>query len=194
MKKVSKATARKNFIAHIKHAFHDEERVLFFGIIILITVMTSWFVSAYGTNQKKQASVVRYGNANKILKSQELAKTPAYIIQVLSASENSQQDRAFSYEDSGTMLIANISITNTTTKEQDIIPSIQFYVRTADGLYYQMHPSMFVTEPMQTGKVKPGATVKGQISFVVPKILTHPYLYLDLGWDGYTPTVYDILH
>lgn len=194
MKKASKQVRSKRFINRIKQVFHNKDRVLFFGIIILVTVMSSWFAASYPASQTKRVSGLQYGNANKILKSQEVAKTPAYTIQIISASENSQQDKAFGYEDSGTMLIASLAITNTTSVEQDILPSVQFYVRTTDGLYYQMHPSMFVTDPMQAGKIMPGAVIKGQISFVVPKSVTHPYLYLDLGWDGYTPAVYDILH
>lgn len=182
---------------HLGEVFKNKDFVLFVGIIVLITIFTSGFVAYYTsilTSKQKNNSATVLGNPAKILKSQEIAKTSAYTINILSVTENSKKDPAFTFADSDTMLIADVSITNNSSVTQDLIPSVQLYVRTSDGLYYQMHPSMYVTEPLQTTKLESGKTAKGQISFVIPKMLTHPYVYFDLGWENYTPAVYDILH
>jgi hypothetical protein len=106
---------------------------------------------------------------------------------------SNKYDPAFTLLEDESLLTANVTIINNTNSIQELYPSTQFFIRTKDGLYYQMHPSMHIKDPLQSGNINPGQSISGKISFVVPKSLSRPLLYIDLGWENHTPIVYDIL-
>lgn len=164
-------------------------------VIIFILTATILFAKADTINDKISENAVATIPAapHKILTSEHKAKSAVYEISIASASRNDTKDPAFTIPDDETMLIVALSITNNSNRLQDLYPSTQFYVRTRDGLTYGMHPSMYVTSPLQSTQLKPGETIKGEISFALPKSISHPLMYIDLGWNNYVPVVYDIL-
>lgn len=196
MKTSAKDTNDSDIVAHQKLVSLNVLKILLVGLLVFAVVIASGtlvYLNNNSAKNSKTASIIVMSQS-KVLKSQETARSDAYTINVKNVTENDKFDPAFTIGTDETMLIADISITNNTNSPQDVIPSVQFYIRTSDGLYYQMHPSMYVSNPLQAGKLEPGKTITGQISFAIPKILARPYLYLDLGWDNYVPIVYDILH
>lgn len=130
----------------------------------------------------------------KVLTSHQNAHSGAYSIVISNVSESDKHDPAFTIADSDTILSLTIAITNTSDVAQDLYPASQFYIRSNDGMAYQMHPTVFLTKPLQAGPVKPGESALGEISFAIPKSLSQPLLYIDLGWNNYVPVVYDVLN
>lgn len=130
----------------------------------------------------------------KILLPQQTAKSRAYTITLSDVALSDKHDPAFTLDDNENMLVAKLTITNNSPTNQDLYPVNQIYIRTQDGLYYQMHPSMYVTEPMRAGQVSPGQTISGQVSFAIPKAVKQPFLYVDLAWEDYVPVVYNLLN
>ncbi len=52
---------------------------------------------------------------------------------------------------------------------------------------------MYVTKQIAAGKIAPGKTISGQISFGIPKSATNPLLFVDTGWGNEAPIVIDVL-
>jgi hypothetical protein len=132
-------------------------------------------------------------SASYVLGTQQKAQTDVFDVAIQGVQKNSSKDYAFAYDENDVMLIVDVAVTNRTTKVQNLVPSSQLYIRTEDGLYITMHPSMYVRNQLPFGQVASGETVLGQVSFAIPKTLTRPLLYIDLGWDNHVPVVYDIL-
>ena len=107
--------------------------------------------------------------------------------------EDNSADRAFGILDYETRVVTTLTIKNKTATKQNFIPASQLYVRSADGAIYRMHPFSVLTNQIGFQEVASGATITGDAAFVIPKVLTNPLLYVDLGWDNYIPIVYDVL-
>jgi hypothetical protein len=180
---------------HAANRLHtNDARLLLSSLVVLlcsIFIINAMYIMSHSKNTSAldQAKPV----AGIVLSSQQTAKTPALTASVSSVSEDNRHDPAFTLDDTQTMLVATLSITNNTSSAQDFLPANQLYVRAHSGEYSQMHPSMFLTNPIAAGKINPGQTIKGQISFGVPKSEPHPLLYIDTLWNNQVPTVFDIL-
>lgn len=174
--------------------FKDENRLLFAAFVMIlaaIAVINAVYV-VNASNREDRAQSEAVVNVQKTIPTQLPATTPAYSARVSGVALNDQQDRAFPIDSSETMLIFTLEITNSSGREQDLYPVKQLFVRDEEGRYSEPHASMFVTNPFPAGKIQPGETVSGQLSFAVSKTAIHQYFYLDTGWNGQVPTVYDL--
>jgi hypothetical protein len=179
--------------------FKDENHLLFMAFVILITA-TVVINAAYIINRTRdtrrtplKAKTVVYTDSSKVLTSQQVGANDAETVKISNVTENDKTDRAFTIDSNETMLILNISITNSTNAAQQLIPVNHFYIRTNEGDIATLHASSFVTDPIAAADVAPGKTVSGQLSFNVPKHIAHPLLYVDTGWGKNVPLVYDVL-
>jgi hypothetical protein len=130
---------------------------------------------------------------NTVLTSKDTARTSAVSVSLSKITENSAMDYAFTLDDSQTMLILTVSITNNSSTSQRLLPVNQFYVRTRTGDYAALHPSMYIKHPLAAATLKPGQTVSGELSFGVPKSASDLYFYADTGWNNQTPVVFNVL-
>lgn len=103
-------------------------------------------------------------------------------------------DPAFAIDPSESMLVMTLTITNTSQQEQQFIPVTQLYVRSAEGNFSALHPSSHVRHPLPATDLKPGQSVKGEVTFAIPKDLAAPLLYVDTGWSSAPPIIIDIFH
>jgi hypothetical protein len=55
-----------------------------------------------------------------------------------------------------------------------------------------MHPTVFIKNPLPADDLAAGATVKGELSYAVPKTLRNFKLYVDPGWGDMAPVVFRI--
>jgi len=177
--------------------FSDENRILFSAFIILLcgiaVVNTIYIVSRYNKSNFNQ-TVVLQPTSPTVVTSLQTASTGALRAKISNVTENSKPDYAFTISPDDTMLTMDISITNTSQNTQKLLPSNQLYVRSDEGDYSALHPSMYVTNVLSSADIKPGQTASGTISFDLPKRVARPLLYIDTGWGGYTPPVIDVLH
>lgn len=178
--------------------FRDENRLLFTAFVIVLTaivvVNTIYIVSHVNTDKSDSSPATAQPNPNLVLTTLETGTNGAEQARISSVTENAKTDYAFTIDPNQTMLIMNIKITNKTAETQHLIPSSQFYVRSDEGDYSSLHASMYVTTPLSATDLKPGQSASGQISFAVPTSVARPLLYVDTGWNSYTPLVFDVLH
>ncbi len=177
--------------------FKDENRLLFASFIVVLTaivVINTLYIVNYTNRGTDDGTVATQPNPNLVLTSLQTGTNHAVQARVSNVSENSKRDYAFTIDPSDTMLTMDISITNLTSVTQQVLPSNQLYVRSNEGDYAPLHPSMYLTNALAATDVQPGQTVKGQISFDVPQRVASPLLYVDTGWGGYAPLVFDVLH
>ena len=173
--------------------FKDENHLLFAAFVIVLTslvVLNAFYVISKNRNNE----VVVSNDANQVLTSLQSGNNPSQKVTISNVSENDKMDYAFTIDPSETMLILDVSITNTSSATKQLIPVNQFFVRTSQGETAALHASMYVTNPLKSEDLAPGQTAKGQISFNVPKREAKPLLYVDTGWDNYVPIVFDVLH
>lgn len=173
----------------------NENHLLFAAFLIVMTsmvVVNTLFIIDYvpSSHNRNSASAA---NNQKILTSLQKATSDAYEVMVSNVTVTDKADPAFALAPTDTMLIMDISITNLSTGIQQLVPSSQLYVRDQQGGFYMLHPSSYVANPLILTTVSPGNTVKGQLSFGIPKILAHPLLYVDLGWKDNAPAVIDVM-
>lgn len=182
-----------------KH-FQNENHLLvmaFVWLLIAIAIINTIYIIDRHTDQEEQRehnTTPTFSFVGTTLTSQQEVKTPAFNAHVSNVYETDKTDYAFPFDTGQTILIFDISITNNTAASQDFYPANQLFVRDQEGGSYQPHASMYVTRPVAAQTIKPGQTVSGQISFAIPKRLTRPLLYVDLGWNNQTPAVFDVLH
>lgn len=103
-------------------------------------------------------------------------------------------DPAFAVDPSENMLVMKLTVKNTSSQKQHFIPVTQLYIRSGEGDYSALHPSSHVARPLPATDLYPNQSVSGEISFVIPKRLATPLLYVDTGWDSAAPIVVDVFH
>lgn len=130
---------------------------------------------------------------SKFLNSSQPVERDSYKLEVLGVARQLKPDPAFNPDPDMATLVVDVRLTNKSAGPQQLIPATQFYVRTRDGDVYILHASMYVTKQLPAEFIEGGQSVTGQLSFAVPKALTNPLVYVDLGWDNATPAVIDIL-
>lgn len=164
-------------------------------LIVGMLVLAVFVSAAVAGTASKKSDAAAVPSANYVLGSSQSANTDVFAVSITKVNKNNAKDYAFGYDTTtDSMLIVDLTVTNLTNQPQTLAPSTQLYLRTSDGLYITMHPSMYITEQLQFGEIAPRTKATGQISFVVPNTVKRPLLYVDLGWDGHVPVVYDILH
>lgn len=177
--------------------FTDENKILFAAFLVVMTALvvinTIYIVVRTNDNADSTVSTVQ-ANPNLILTSLQTGTNNVIQAKVSNVTENSKTDYAFPIDANSTMLILDIEITNRTQQLQKLIPVNQLFVRSDEGDYSPMHASMYVTNPLPSTDLQPGQTIKGEISFEVPKRVASPILYVDTGWNGYAPLLFDVLH
>lgn len=201
--KKTKSSVVENEIKEVKREwrnflrFNGENRLLFAALIVVLCsfliVNALLVMSGMSTNSTNDTpEQARY--SSQYVTSHYEGKNGALKARISNVTENNQKDPAFTIDPSETMLIMDVSITNTTSSIQHLIPSTQLYVRSDEGDYAQLHASMFVTNPLPAKDLVPNETVTGQISFNVPKRVAMPLVYIDTGWNNFGPVVFDALH
>ncbi len=175
--------------------FNDENRLLFAAFIVvlcsLLVVNVLFVVNALTTHYEPTKTQIK---TNQYITSHYEGTNGVLSAKISNVTENDKKDNAFTIDPSETMLIMDIEIKNTTNQMQHLIPSTQLYVRSDEGDYAQLHASMYVVTPLSAKELAPGESVKGQISFNVPKRVATPLVYIDTGWDNYGPVIFDALH
>ncbi len=193
--KVARTTKRASiaarFVAYVEKK--DEDHLIFAGFVVIIValvIITAVRVINQPADDRTTLELPRY---SRVLTSHDLGATDAYDVSVSSVGVSEANDPAFPLEQDETLLSMNFNITNRTTLKQEFIPTTQLFVRSREGTYYQMHPSVSIQDPISASSIEPGQTISGQISFAIPKRLSQPLLYIDTGWNDTTPLVYDVL-
>ncbi len=178
--------------------FRDENSLLFavfvLGIAALVIINTIFWVQytskRYEQQNKQTATIVNLTTATSL----QTAHNFAVSARVSNVAEQTKTDPAFTLPEGETLLVMDIEITNKTDKTQHLIPVSQFYVRSDEGDYAVLHPSVFVPQPLPAQDLKPGESASGALSFSVPKRIASPLVYIDTMWDNSTPLVIDVLH
>jgi Zn-dependent metalloprotease len=175
----------------------NEDKLMFAAFLVLVSAI---FVvnTIYIANRLPQKQKVVYiGNTvvspQTVVNSSQIARTDAFDVSIKNVAEKDQKDPAFTFADNETLLYLTIKIKNNTSTSQQLLPSSQLYIRSKDGSFYTLHPSSFIPSTLVFQTLEPNQETEGQVSFVIPKILTSPLLYVDLGWNNYLPVVYDVL-
>ncbi len=175
----------------------NEDKLLLAAFLVVLTslvvINTIYFIDHQSGKSNLIGSLISPPNPNRVLTSLQKAKNGAYETKVSNVTEMNKDDKAFTLAPTDTLLVMDISITNSSSNMQQLVPASQFYVRDREGGFYMMHPSSYLTSPLVLGTLAPGKTVTGQLSFAVPKILAHPLLYIDLGWEDTAPVVIDVM-
>ncbi|MBP7760187.1 DUF4352 domain-containing protein [Candidatus Saccharibacteria bacterium] len=177
--------------------FRDENSLLMtvfvLGITALVIINTLFWMKWAAEHPSSTPGVTKFVTSS-VVKSLDMARNNSLSAQVKNVTTNSNADPAFGVPDDQTMLIMDLTVTNTSKIKQQFIPVSQLYVRTRDGDYSILHASMHVKNPIAARDLMPGESVSGQVSFAVSKRADTPLLYIDTGWDKTTPLVIDALH
>lgn len=171
----------------------NENHLLFAAFLVVMTsmvVVNTLFIIDYVPERRAGTALA---DPHKVLTSLQRSATEAYVVNVSNVTVNDKEDNAFGPAPGETILILDISITNVSSGQQQLVPASQFFVRDRQGGLYLPHPSSYVTAPLNLVMVDPGSTITGQLSFAIPKILAHPLLYVDLGWNDTAPIVIDVM-
>lgn len=79
-------------------------------------------------------------------------------------------------------LIMNFSVKNNSDKSINVMPASDTYVKADDGTLTYLTPYM-LREPLRSGELLPGETIKGQLSFLISKTKSVKF-YVDSIWSG----------
>ena len=177
--------------------FRDENSLLMsvfvLGITAVVIINTLFWMKWAAEHPASTLGVTKVVSSS-VVRSLDTARNTALTAQVKNVTTNSDADPAFGVADDQTMLIMDLTVTNTSTTTQQFIPVNQLFVRTRDGDHSILHASMHAKNPIVAKDLAPGESISGQVSFAVSKRADTPFLYIDTGWDKTTPLVIDVLH
>ncbi|MFZ1249019.1 MAG: DUF4352 domain-containing protein [Candidatus Saccharimonadales bacterium] len=168
--------------------------VFVLGIAALVIINTLFWVQVSRHRLTKEAKLTTTITSLKTMTSLQTAHNFAVTAFVANVGGSTTTDNAFPVRDDEILLLMDVTITNKTALSQQLTPVSQLYIRSVDGDYIKLHPSMQVKKPLEPQELGPGKVATGQLSFVIPKEMTSPLLYIDTGWDRSTPLVIDVLH
>ncbi len=168
--------------------------VFVLGITALVVINTIFWVYFATAQYAKLVPTINTPLYSRVVTSAVSVNNDDVRVSVKNVTTNSDNDPAFTIPSDQTMLIMDVTIKNLTDETQHLIPSTQFYVRSAEGETYNLHASMHVSNPIPAANIKANTTVEGQIGFAIPKRLDTPILYVDTGWNQSTPLLIDVLH
>lgn len=175
--------------------FMDENHLLFMGFVFLLAaaviINTVYVINRSGKPVVNGSATAAYGT---IYKSLDQAENRVAKVSIANVTESDTPDPAFPLNDTQTLLVLDLTITNKTAVTQHLIPSTQLFVHDRDGGLYILQASSRLTNALAAQDLSPGASATGQVAFAVPKRQTTPLLYIDVGWDNDTPIIYDVLH
>jgi hypothetical protein len=86
---------------------------------------------------------------------------------------------------SGTILeyvVVDVSITNDSQGDLAFIPVFQTFIRTDQGVGYDMSPLPGI-QPIYAGDITAGTTVSGELSYFVPNAEQNLTFFFDPGWN-----------
>lgn len=79
-------------------------------------------------------------------------------------------------------VVVDLSITNRGNESLPFIPVFQSYIRTLDGVTYDMSPLPGI-QPIYAGDISPGTTVTGELSYSVPSADASMMFFFDPSWN-----------
>lgn len=180
-----------------QHSRLSRDQLLVIGL--LVAMLACLGVASFGVVQAMrlarttpQSPVATTSLSPHVLDSRQRAVTPAWRVNIANVTSTTAPDPAFGLDDTQALLMLDITITNTSAREAELFPVNQLYVRGDAGEYCPMHASMHIVDPLQSGPLAPGEARSGQLSFAIPKNLANPLLYVDLGWDTQTPSIFAV--
>lgn len=177
--------------------FSDENSLLIgtivLGLAALVLINTLFWVMVTKQNDEARRQRDVAAVSQHVTTTLSDTKNSALSATVRNVSLKTDRDPAFTLADTEAIAIMDVTITNTSSKTQQLIPVNQFYVRTDEGDHAALHASMFATKPIAATDLAPNASATGQISFAVPKNAPNLYLYIDTRWDDTTPLVINVL-
>lgn len=122
----------------------------------------------------------------------EVLRTDLYNIKVTSEMRTVAQDPAFAVAADEDIVIVSMEITNRSDQEFGFFPSVHTYLRDNEGRSYMMHPTVMMKSPLPATDMKPGQTVKGELSYAVPARLKTFRMYVDPQWGDMAPAVFKL--
>lgn len=172
--------------------FRHEHSLVFaafvLGIAALVVINTLFMIRLLSEN--REGTIVVYPSWTTSL---QLAYNGAIQAQVRNVATK-ETDTVFPIDSTQVILVMEITVKNTTRKAQQFIPVNHLYIRGEEGSYAALHMSSHAARPIPATDLVPGGSVSGQISFVIPKTVSTPRLYVDTGWDRSIPLVIDVMH
>lgn len=178
--------------------FRDENSLLFgvfVAAVVAILVVNTLFWAQYTARRHEKENRVTTTVANLTSStSLQTAHNFAVSARVSNVGTKTEQDRTFPTEPGKTLLVMDITVTNKTGNNQQLVPVTQFYVRSSDGQYATLYPSTKLKKALLPQDLRSGESASGQLSFAISERTTRPLLYIDTLWGRSTPLVIDVLH
>lgn len=160
---------------------------VFAGVIGLVLALG--VVLAY--QQRRTDVIANLAPRHARITTANQAKTDLYDIK-LGELRTVETDQAFTPEVSQNIVIVPVELTNRGKSTYNFFPSIQTYIRDSEGSTYTMHPTIALKDPLPAGELTSGKTLKGELSYAIPKTLQRFRIYFDMGWGDMAPAVFEV--
>lgn len=89
-------------------------------------------------------------------------------------------------------LVLAIKIKNLSSGSKPFLPANQLFIKSRDGMIYQMRPVSGVNNAIDAGDIPAGESLEGEISFIVDKTAEQLRLFVDSRWDSEPSIVIEI--
>lgn len=86
-------------------------------------------------------------------------------------------------------LVLAIKVKNLSSGSKPFLPANQLFIKSRDGMIYQMRPVSGVNDAITAGDIPAGETLEGEVSFIVDKTAEQLRLFVDSRWDDEPPIV-----
>jgi hypothetical protein len=101
-----------------------------------------------------------------------------YDVRVDSATRSQGAAGSVKLVDGREYLVVDIYVKNKTTKNTELYPLTQTYIKDESGQIYNIGPAS-IDQPFPTGVLSPGDEAKGKVAYEIPKGLKSPKFYFE---------------
>jgi hypothetical protein len=196
-KKIEEVVGKKNFKKFRRLAKSPvDDLAVAISVITIIAALAATTSILYTRETKSTAPKTVTNNIKPavVLKTSDVASTNEYEVSVTGTYESTSAIKGLSrLRPDEVFLVFSLTVKNKTAISQPFYVSNQIFARDPKtGLLFTFSPAE-TSNPFPSGMIEPGQTASGQLSFVMPKSLTRPLVYVDLGWDDVVPIVFSPL-
>lgn len=156
-----------------------------FGILVGLGVVLAYQQQRLDVVQALAPRHARIAKADRLLT--DLYDIKAGAVRVV------DNDPAFAVGSDEDIVILTLEIKNRSDQEFGFFPSVHTYLRDNEGRTYVMHPTVMMKNPLPATDMKPGQTIRGELSYAVPSRLKLFRLYVDPQWGDMAPAVFPLV-
>jgi hypothetical protein len=156
-------------------------------IVLVVASLITFFAILADKLTATSPNVTRVHEISELVQVKDL-----YSVAVTQATFNNEIGPRIHLPATQRVLVLNLQITNNSEKQLNYLPLIHTFLRNDQADSYTFTPGL-TDNTMPAQLIEPGATLKGELAFVVPSDYTPLWFYFDARFNNQGPAAFRIV-